>query len=158
MDFYEDIIQPVGGFCIFCLICGGIYKSCSDSDEPTYSTTPSIDKYDDDLSDSPSPTTHPAQPVYPVGGGNAPVGSSSYDTYSGGSSSQGQTQQHERKWHDCSLCHGKGTIVRDSYVSTYGQEDPMVYCAECGRSWLQSTGHHHVTCPTCHGNKGWWSE
>ncbi len=41
MDFYEDIIQPVGGFCIFCLICGGIYKSCSDSDEPTYSTTPS---------------------------------------------------------------------------------------------------------------------
>lgn len=81
MDFYEDIIQPVGGFCIFCLICGGIYKSCSDSDEPTYSTTPSIDKYDDDLSDSPSPTK---------------------------SEDPSPREVWEDEWVECITCHGSG--------------------------------------------------
>lgn len=104
---------------------------------------------------SPGGNSYPVQPSYPIGSNN---GSTNGGTASGGNYGHGQTQQRKRKWHDCSLCHGKGKIVRDSHVSTYGQEDPMVYCAECGRSWHQSTGHHHVTCPTCHGNKGWWSE
>lgn len=77
---------------------------------------------------------------------------------SSSSSSRTSTTSQQSKWRDCSLCHGKGTIVRDSYSSTYGQSDPMVYCAECGRSWHQSTGHRHVPCPTCHGNRGFWSE
>lgn len=68
-----------------------------------------------------------------------------------------QTEMNERKWRDCSHCHGKGTVIRDSHIATYGN-DTQKYCSECGRSYFASTGHSHVICPVCHGNKGFWSE
>lgn len=105
-------------------------------------------------------TTSSSMPIYPTQPMNTGIYHPNDDSYGGDISTGGSQnqQQRQRIWHDCSLCHGKGTIVRDSYASTYGMEDPMVYCAECGRSWHKSTGHHHVTCPTCRGDKGWWSE
>lgn len=97
---------------------------------------------------------YPVQPNYPSGSGYSPLGA----TVTGNSSSNNGQSRRERKWRNCSLCHGKGTIVRDSHVSTYGMTDRQVYCSQCGRSYYSSTGHSHVTCPTCHGNKGFWSE
>ena len=97
---------------------------------------------------------YPVQPNSPAGNTYYPSGGS---TTNNTSSSCSQSRR-ERKWRDCSLCHGKGTIVRDSHVSTYGMTDRQVYCSQCGRSYYSSTGHRHVTCPTCHGNRGFWSE
>lgn len=51
----------------------------------------------------------------------------------------------------CSLCHGKGTIIRDSSVPLYGAENTKVYCNTCDKYFWRSTGHSHVTCPQCHG-------
>ena len=51
---------------------------------------------------------------------------------------------------ECSLCHGKGRIVRNSSVPTYGN-DSRVRCNECGGYFMRSTGHSHVTCTRCHG-------
>lgn len=56
-----------------------------------------------------------------------------------------------RQWRlICSLCNGTGKIVRESSIATFGN-DTQVYCSVCGRSYFRSTGHSHVTCPTCHG-------
>lgn len=101
--------------------------------------------------------SYPVQPGYPASDGSYPIGSTNYDTHSGFSSSQGKTQQRERVWRDCSHCHGKGTVVHDSYIATFGN-DSKAYCAQCGQSYWRSTGHSHVTCPICHGNRGRWSE
>lgn len=67
------------------------------------------------------------------------------------------SQRSQRKWRDCSLCHGKGTIIRDSSVPTYGN-DSKVYCSQCGCYYWASSGHTHITCPTCHGKRGFWSD
>ena len=164
MDFYNDVVQPGIGFCLFCVAVGGAIKSCTDSNEPTRTSSSSSEyqysgSHSDESSNS-SSSSYSDESVYPNGSENYPIGSTSYDydTYSGSSSDQGQTPQRERIWRDCSHCHGKGTVVHDSYVGTFGMDDPMIYCAECGRSWHQSTGHSHVTCPICRGNKGSWSE
>ena len=101
--------------------------------------------------------SYPVQPIYPAGGGNNPVVGANGGMASGSSSSQGNTQQRERVWRNCSHCHGKGTVVRDSYVATFGNDSKM-YCAQCGQSYWSSTGHSHVTCPICRGNRGRWSE
>lgn len=50
----------------------------------------------------------------------------------------------------CSLCHGKGTIIRESTVPLYGTENTKKYCNICDKSFWASTGHNHVTCPQCH--------
>lgn len=97
---------------------------------------------------------YPVQPNYPAGNSYYPSSGSATNR----TSSSNSQSRRERKWRDCSLCHGKGTIVRDSYVSTYGLQDRQVYCSQCGRSYYSTTGHSHVTCPTCHGNRGFWSD
>ena len=86
------------------------------------------------------------------------VGSSNRSVNGIGVGGLNQQPQHQRTWRDCSLCHGKGTIIRDSNISTYGMNDTQVYCSECGRSYHRSTGHNHITCPICHGKRGFWSE
>ncbi len=105
MDFYKDIIQPVGGFCIFCLICGGIYKSCSSSDESTYSTTPTIDKPKDNPSvpDSPMPPDNPSP-----------------------------REVYKEEWVECITCHGSGncSICDGEGVWRIGE---TVY--KCGGCW-----------------------
>lgn len=53
---------------------------------------------------------------------------------------------------DCSLCHGSGRIVHDSYPGTLGTADYKVKCNECGGYFLKSTGHSHISCPQCHGH------
>ena len=76
--------------------------------------------------------------------------------YSSGSNT-GNNNRHQRQEstrHQCTLCNGTGKIVRESSTATYGN-DTKVYCSVCGRSYFRSTGHGHVTCPTCHG-KGWY--
>lgn len=61
-----------------------------------------------------------------------------------------------RVWHECGLCHGKRTIVRESSVPTYGQ-DTQWYCNQCGRNVWRSSGHSHVTCSQCHGQGGYYT-
>lgn len=104
--------------------------------------------------------TAPIQPMQPTyGGGN---NSGLYNQGSGGtyssSEAQNSSRQNNRKWNDCPLCHGSGRIVHNTYTATFGTTDYEVYCAECGRNWMKSTGHSHITCTQCHGRKGWWSE
>ena len=56
--------------------------------------------------------------------------------------------------HECTLCHGQRTVVRESNTATYGR-DERVYCSQCGRSFYRSAGHRHISCPQCKG-KGWY--
>lgn len=51
----------------------------------------------------------------------------------------------------CNRCNGSGKMVHNSYPSMYGTTDNQVYCSICGRNYLRSTGHSHVTCTECHG-------
>ena len=57
--------------------------------------------------------------------------------------------------HECSLCHGKKRIVKDTFPPMFGTADYKVKCNECGEYFLRSTGHTHIPCPQCHG-KGYW--
>jgi len=59
-------------------------------------------------------------------------------------------------WHECSLCRGKRTIVRESSVSTFGQ-DTQWYCNQCGRNVWRSSGHSHVNCSQCQGQGGYYT-
>ncbi len=54
---------------------------------------------------------------------------------------------------ECSLCKGKGRIVKDLSPPTFGLEDHKKKCNECGEYYYASTGHSHITCPNCHGHK-----
>ena len=57
--------------------------------------------------------------------------------------------------HDCPLCHGKKTIIREyGSVPTFGK-DTQRYCNVCGRNYWLSSGHAHITCTQCHG-KGYF--
>ncbi len=91
--------------------------------------------------------SNPVQPTYPNGGdannGNGYVGGGNV-----GNNNENRKQKPTR--HQCSLCNGTGKIVRESSIATFGN-DTQVYCSVCGRSYFRSTGHSHVTCPTCHG-------
>lgn len=104
-------------------------------------------------------TDNSSMPLYPTQSMNPNIYDSNDGSYGGNISNGGSQsqQQHQRTWRECSHCHGKGTVVRDSYTATYGN-DHQVYCSECGRSYYASSGHSHVTCPICHGDKGFWSE
>ena len=52
---------------------------------------------------------------------------------------------------ECTLCHGKGRIVKNVPVETT-DPDKMVKCKECKRKFKQSVGHTHVPCPLCRHN------
>ena len=94
--------------------------------------------------------------------GSGSYTSSSSPTYqnnnSGGYNNSGNTggnsntnrNNNSKQRRDCSLCHGKGRIVRNSSVPTYGN-DSRVRCNECGGYFMRSSGHSHVTCTQCHG-------
>lgn len=91
------------------------------------------------------PTTYQHNnPTYNPSGGNNNSGNS------GGNSNTNRNNNNKQR-RACSLCHGKGRIVRDFPPPTYGTKDSRVRCNECGGYFWQSTGHSHVTCPTCHG-------
>lgn len=82
----------------------------------------------------------------------------SYQGYPSGSVSTGSTsRQATQVWHDCSLCKGSGRVVRESPVALFGTIDTQEQCPECGEWHYRSTGHHHITCPQCHGNKGYYT-
>ena len=76
--------------------------------------------------------------------------SSTYTSSSSSSSTSASSSQHS-----CSLCNGTGKIVRDFYPATYGTQDYKVYCNECKRSYMKSTGHSHISCSQCYG-KGYF--
>lgn len=81
--------------------------------------------------------------------------SGSYGSYGSGTTSgysSGTSNSSSR--HTCSLCHGSGTIVRESSVATYGN-DSRVKCGTCGKYYWRSSGHSHITCTQCHG-KGYY--
>lgn len=82
-------------------------------------------------------------PTYNPSGGNNNSGNS------GGNSNTNRNNNKQRR--ECSLCHGKRRIVRDSPIPVYGN-DSRVRCNECGGYFMRSTGHSHVTCTQCHGN------
>ena len=93
---------------------------------------------------------HPAQSTYNGGGysGEANNGNGYVGGGNVGNNNENRKQKPIR--HQCSLCNGTGKIVRESSIATFGN-DTQVYCSVCGRSYFRSTGHSHVTCPTCHG-------
>lgn len=52
----------------------------------------------------------------------------------------------------CSACNGTGTVVRSISVSRYGlSNDYWVKCSTCGKKYLKSVGHSHITCKHCGG-------
>ena len=90
------------------------------------------------------PTTYQYNnPTYNSSGGNNNSGNS------GGNSNTNRNNNNKRR-SECSLCHGKRRIVRESPVPTYGN-DSRVKCNECGGYFMRSTGHSHITCTRCHG-------
>lgn len=89
----------------------------------------------------------PMYPAYPANGGY-PNGGATIDSNTGQNSSSFQQQPTKQP---CSLCHGQGRIVKDTYPALYGTEDYQVRCNECGGYFMRSTGHTHITCPQCHG-------
>lgn len=62
MDFDKKVIQPIVGFCFFCIMVGGIIKTCSDSDKSTYSSTPTTEYQS---YSNPSPLTDSDPDSYP---------------------------------------------------------------------------------------------
>ncbi|MGM9693486.1 MAG: hypothetical protein ACI3YC_00550, partial [Alloprevotella sp.] len=84
-------------------------------------------------------------PAYNNSGNNNYGNSGGYNN-----SNDNDNNKNNRQRRECSLCHGKGRIVRDSPVPTYGN-DSRVRCNECGGYFMRSTGHSHVTCTLCHG-------
>lgn len=78
---------------------------------------------------------------------------SSSSTYTSSSSSRNSSSGSSR--HTCPLCNGSGRISHDCYPATFGTQDYQVYCKECKRNYLKSTGHSHITCTQCHG-KGYF--
>lgn len=90
-------------------------------------------------------TNVPTQPILNTGGG----------TSSPSSTTPGKSTP-VKVWHECGLCHGKGTIVRESNVPTYGT-DSQWYCSQCGRNVWKSSGHSHVTCQQCYGKGGYYT-
>ena len=93
---------------------------------------------------SSSPTYQNNNPTYTPSGGNNNSGNS------GGSSNTNRNNNNNKRRSECSLCHGKRRIVRDSPVPVYGN-DSRVRCNECGGYFMRSSGHSHVTCTLCHG-------
>lgn len=78
---------------------------------------------------------------------------SSSPTYQNNNSSYNKSKgkgKINNRHRECSLCHGKKRINRDSPVPVYGN-DSRVRCNECGGFFMRSTGHSHVTCTLCHG-------
>lgn len=52
----------------------------------------------------------------------------------------------------CKACRGTGTIVKSISVSRYGlSNDYKVKCPTCGKVYLKSSGHSHVSCRMCGG-------
>lgn len=53
----------------------------------------------------------------------------------------------------CKACNGTGTIVKSISVSQYGHTNGNYYvkCPTCGKRYLKSTGHSHITCKQCGG-------
>lgn len=95
-----------------------------------------------------------AQPNYNSTNTNNYIGS---NVGTGAVQSQSVAPAKQPTRHECPLCHGKGRIVRDNPVATYGN-DTQVWCGECGRYYMRSTGHAHVTCTQCHGRGYYTSE
>jgi|GEM_PF-3530875 len=58
-----------------------------------------------------------------------------------------------RYYEDCHQCGGSGTIQKDNPVATFGLNLPDKWCSICNRYFSASSGHNHITCPTCHGRK-----
>lgn len=146
--------------CTFVVI--PILKECSKTESPTRSVR-SESSYENSFnshSSSSSPSSSNDYYTSPSNYGSTGTGNynNSYDNNSyDNSSNRSNYSKPERKWHECSLCNGKGTIIRDSSVPTYG-EDHQVYCSECGRNYWASTGHSHIRCPECRGKRGYWTE
>lgn len=84
-------------------------------------------------------------PAYNNSGNNNYGNSGGYNN-----SNRNNNNNNNRQRRECSLCHGKRRIVRDSSVPVYGN-DSRVRCNECGGYFMRSTGHSHVTCTLCHG-------
>ena len=70
---------------------------------------------------------------------------------------QANNPSNSRKvWHNCSLCQGKRTVVREKTVATFGK-DTQWYCNQCGHNVWMSSGHSHVTCLQCRGQGGYYT-
>lgn len=162
-DFLGKVWKFVASLTVFCcFVIAPIIKYCTKDVSP-YKSTPVERSVDYSSGNSENSSSHSSDNDYYIPSNN--YGGNGYGSYNGsygGSSYDNNTNSSgyskpERVWRECSLCNGKGTIIRDSSTPTYG-EDRQVYCSECGRSYWASTGHSHITCPTCHGRKGFWSE
>lgn len=79
-----------------------------------------------------------------------PVAPSSGGTYDINSSGNNNTQGVSPTAKDCPYCNGRGRVIRDHTISTFGN-DTQVYCSECNRSYYRSSGHSHADCSHCNG-------
>lgn len=148
----------VGVFACLAFVVTPILKECTSNDSIVESSTVHDDY--DSSSENTTSSSRSDNNYYVSPRDNSYSGNyeNNYNDNYSNDDSYSASSEVERVWHDCSLCRGKGKIVKNYNTPTYGMEDSRVYCDECGRSYYQSTGHRHITCPTCHGNGGFWSD
>lgn len=57
-----------------------------------------------------------------------------------------ENHQREKCWN----CHGKGRVIKDINVATFGNDEKK-WCQECQSWYYRSNAHTHVNCSICHG-------
>lgn len=83
---------------------------------------------------------------------NSAIDSNSYS--SGNSSSSGSYSPKQSSNRQCPQCHGTGRMEYNTNPTQYGglnSNNYKVRCNECGKEFLKSWGHTHITCKICHG-------
>lgn len=51
----------------------------------------------------------------------------------------------------CPYCNGKGRVEYNTNPTQFGINTDKKWCDECGKYYLKSWGHTHITCSHCHG-------
>jgi len=77
----------------------------------------------------------------------------SHSSNSGNSSSSGSYSQKQSSSRQCPQCHGTGRMEYNTNPPQYGglNNNYKVRCNECGKEFLKSWGHTHITCKICNG-------
>ena len=88
---------------------------------------------------------------------NSDTNNSDYGSHSSNSSNSSSSDSNSSKQtsnRQCPLCHGTGRMEFNTNPPQYGglnSNNYKVRCNECGKDFLKSWGHTHITCKICHG-------
>ena len=82
---------------------------------------------------------------------DAPSGVYETDAFSTSNKKSSGTSKLKSTAHQCKVCHGTGTIVKEQAVGTYGMSSSKKKCPTCGKTIISGTAHTHVKCKYCNG-------